>query len=197
MRSLCAAVMALVVLGSPGLVVAQETAAPADNAEMAALYAADQAVRENFDPVKFSDRAFVEAMNAEDAARRERTRALLDAGALRTGEDYRAAAFIFQHGSQPDDYLLAHALAMTGVAKGSPRAAWIAAASLDRYLQATGRKQIYGTQTRFENGGAPTLEPYDRSLLTDALRAAAGVPALAEQDARLAEFIAAEAEARP
>lgn len=199
MRSFRAAVMAVAVLGSPGLAAAQDSAAVADNAEMAALYAADQAVRENFDPVKFSDRAFVEAMNAEDAARRERTRALLDAGALRTGEDYRAAAFIFQHGSVPDDYLLAHALAMTGVAKGSPRAAWIAAAALDRYLQAIGRKQIYGTQTQFQGGGEnPTLEPYDRSLLPDVVRTAAGVPTLAEQDARLENFRAAQAaENRP
>ncbi len=191
MRLFCAAVAAATVLGLPVLAAAQD-AAPADNAEMAAIYAADQAVRQA-DPAMFRDRAFVEAMNAGDAARRQRSRALLGAGALQTGEDYRAAAFVFQHGSTPDDYLLAHVLAMTGVAKGSPRAAWIAAATLDRYLQSIGRDQIYGTQTRFENGGEPTLEPYDRALLPDAVRAAAGVRALAEQEPRLETLRAAEA----
>ena len=173
---------------------------PADNAEMAALYAADQAVRANIDPVRYRDRAFVEQMNADDAARRIRVRALLDAGALQTGEDYRAAAFIFQHGSTPEDYLLAHSLAVAGAAKGSPGAVWIAAATLDRYLQSIDRKQIYGTQTRMVNGGEPTLEPYDRDLLPDALRTASNVPTLTEQDAGLDEFKArrrAAAEARP
>lgn len=174
---------------------AQQAAPPADNAEMAALYAADQAVRVTLDPAKFGDRAFMAQMSADDAARRERTRALLDAGALQTGEDFRAATFIFQHGSTPDDYLLAHVLAVAGAAKGSSGAAWIAAASLDRYLQSIDRKQIYGTQTRLTNGSEPTLEPYDRALLPDAQRTAVNVPTLAEQEARLENVKAAEAAA--
>ena len=196
MRLACAAAVAAVCLCLPHLASAQPGLA--DNAEMAALYAADQAVRANIDPAKYRDRAFVEQMNAEDAVRRTQTRALLDAGALQTGEDYRAAAFIFQHGSTPDDYLLAHSLAVTGAAKGSSGAAWIAAATLDRYLQSIDRKQIYGTQTRMVSGGEPTLEPYDRDLLPDALRTAVNVPTLLEQDARLEQFKAARsAAARP
>lgn len=180
----------------PSLASAQEVSP--DNAEMAALYAADQAARANIDPTKYRERAFVEQMNADDAARRIQARALLDAGALQTGEDYRAAAFIFQHGSTPDDYLLAHSLAVTGAAKGSSGAAWIAAATLDRYLQSIDRKQIYGTQTRMVAGGEPTLEPYDRDLLPDALRTAVNVPPLSEQDRRLEQFKAARsAAARP
>jgi hypothetical protein len=198
MRLFCAAAVAAVCLSLPVLAAAQETSSVADNVEMAALYAADQAVRANIDPAKYRDRAFVEQMNADDAVRRTQTRALLDAGALQTGEDYRAAAFIFQHGSTPDDYLLAHSLAVTGAAKGSSGAAWIAAATLDRYLQSIDRKQIYGTQTRMVSGGEPTLEPYDRDLLPDALRTAVNVPALPEQDARLEQFKAARsAAARP
>ncbi|KAK0341400.1 hypothetical protein LTR94_026513, partial [Friedmanniomyces endolithicus] len=191
------AVAAAVLLNLPGLALAQEASVPTDNAEMAAIFVADQAVRQNIDPARFRDRAFVEQMNADDAARRERTRALLDAGALQTGEDFRAAAFVFQHGSTPEDYLLAHSLAVTGVAKGSKQAAWIAAASLDRFLQSVDRKQIYGTQTRMMNGGEPTLEPYDRDLLPAAVRAAAGVPNLAEQDARLEQFRVARQAAAP
>jgi len=197
MRLFSTAVAAAVLLNLPGLALAQEASVPTDNAEMAAIFVADQAVRQNIDPARFRDRAFVEQMNADDAARRERTRALLDAGALQTGEDFRAAAFVFQHGSTPEDYLLAHSLAVTGVAKGSKQAAWIAAASLDRFLQSVDRKQIYGTQTRMMNGGEPTLEPYDRDLLPAAVRAAAGVPNLAEQDARLEQFRIARQAAAP
>jgi hypothetical protein len=48
------------------------------------------------------------------------------------------------------------------------------------------------------SGGEPTLEPYDRDLLPDALRTAVNVPALPEQDARLEQFKAARsAAARP
>ncbi len=197
MRLFSTAVAAAVLLNLPGLALAQEASVPTDNAEMAAIFVADQAVRQNIDPARFRDRAFVEQMNADDAARRERTRALLDAGALQTGEDFRAAAFVFQHGSTPEDYLLAHSLAVTGVAKGSKQAAWIAAASLDRFLQSVDRKQIYGTQTRMMNGGEPTLEPYDRDLLPAAVRAAAGVPSLAEQEARLEQFRVARQAAAP
>lgn len=197
MRLFSTAVAAAVLLNLPGLALAQEASVPTDNAEMAAIFVADQAVRQNIDPARFRDRAFVEQMNADDAARRERTRALLDAGALQTGEDFRAAAFVFQHGSTPEDYLLAHSLAVTGVAKGSKQAAWIAAASLDRFLQSVDRKQIYGTQTRMMNGGEPTLEPYDRDLLPAAVRAAAGVPSLVEQDARLEQFRVARQAAAP
>ena len=161
-----------------------------DNAEMAAIFAADQAIRQ-VAPARFRDRAFVEQMHAADAARRVQTRALLDAGALKTGADYRAAAFVFQHGSTPEDYLLAHSLAVAAVAKGDADAAWIAAATLDRYLQMTDKPQIYGTQTRKTRDAPATLEPYDRALVPDSLRAVFGVPPQAEQDARLAAVNAA------
>jgi hypothetical protein len=164
---------------------------------MAAIFAADQAVRQNIDPQKFRDRAFVEQMHAADAARRVQTRALLDAGALKTGADYRAAAFVFQHGSTPEDYLLAHSLAVAAVAKGDADAAWIAAATLDRYLQMTDKPQIYGTQTRKTRDAPATLEPYDRALVPDSLRAVFGVPPQAEQDARLAAVNAATEAATP
>ena len=121
-RPSLAAAMSAVVLAFAAPAFAQDApsdnARGQDNAEMAAIFAADQAVRQNIDPQKFRDRAFVEQMHAADAARRVQTRALLDAGALKTGADYRAAAFVFQHGSTPEDYLLAHSLAVAAVAKG-------------------------------------------------------------------------------
>ena len=50
-----------------------------------------------------------------DETRRKQVHALLDAGQLRSGLDFREASFIFQHGSQPDDFLMAHILAMAAL----------------------------------------------------------------------------------
>jgi hypothetical protein len=110
--------------------------------------------------------------------------ALLAANALHTPDDYRKAAFVFQHGAQPDDYLLAHSLAVIAVAKGDQGAAWIAAATLDRYLQSIGRPQIYGTQF-LGMGASTTQKPYNQELISDALRIELGVPTLASQKEQL------------
>jgi hypothetical protein len=85
-------------------------------------------------------------MSANDALRRKRVHQLLDEGALRTARDFSDAAIIFQHGQEPEDYLLAHVLAMIAVAKGDKNGREIAAITLDRYLQSIGQSQIFGTQ---------------------------------------------------
>ncbi|QTC92786.1 hypothetical protein [Brevundimonas goettingensis] len=175
---------------------AQSSGAAVDNARMAQIFADDQAIREGVSAGRRPDRAFVERMHAEDAARRVEVRTLLEAGALASAEDFRKAAFVFQHGTQPDDYLLAHSLAVAAAAKGSEGAAWIAAASLDRYLQMKGEPQIYGTQTTVRQGEAPTDDPYNRGLVPDSLRTAMGVPTLAEQAAKLEAVNAALAAAK-
>ncbi len=151
-----------------------------DNAEMAEIVAADQAARSGpIDP---------QEMIRTDADRRRRTRELFDAGALTTANDFHAAAFIFQHGGAPEDYLLAHIFAVRSLALGRKDAEWIAAASLDRYLHNTGKSQVYGTQYKYTPESGATMEPYDRTLLTDNLRVAAGTHTVAEQEARLDEM---------
>ncbi|MEN5362445.1 hypothetical protein [Brevundimonas intermedia] len=162
---------------------AQDAAVVSDNPEMAAILASDQAVRQDLSAVLAGGRAYAERMIAEDAIRREQVRALLEAGALRTGADFHAAAFVFQHGSMPDDYLLAHSLALAAVAKGSTESTWIAAATLDRYLQMTGKPQIYGTQTTMRRGQPPTRDPYDHVLVPESLLIALGVPTKAREEA--------------
>jgi hypothetical protein len=147
-------------------------------AEMKAMYDEDQRVR----MTSTIDWAVV---GKSDAARQARTRELLKAGALHTGKDFEEASFIFQHGSTGDDYLEAHVLAMVAVAKGDSGAAWIAAATLDRYLEKVGQKQIMGTQYSNQNSGPWTQEPYDRDLISDALRQQFGVPLQAGQTEQL------------
>jgi hypothetical protein len=123
-----------------------------------------------------------------DAARREATRKLLSDGALHSGEDFTWAAFVFQHGDTANDYLLAHTLAMVAVRKGYSDAIWIAAATLDRYLQMIKQPQIYGTQFGNPTGKPTTQEPYDRTLVSDALRRQLDVPSLAAQEVQRKQY---------
>jgi len=106
---------------------------------------------------------------AGDARRREQVRQLMADGKLQSAEDYYYAAFIFQDGQQPSDYLYAHVLAVTAVNKGLHSAMWLNAATLDRYLHSVRRPQVFGTQfgSLFEN--RDDQEPYDRKLVSDAL----------------------------
>ena len=146
------------------------------NTEMTAIFEADQADRSG-PAIDWS------VVGPRDRARATRTKALLDSGALESADDYYHAAFVFQHGAEPNDYLLAHTLAMIAVARGRPDANWIAAATLDRYLQRIGQKQIFGTQFVFGKSET-TQDPYDRQLLSDAIRKAVGVPPIAAQEER-------------
>jgi hypothetical protein len=116
-----------------------------------------------------------------DAQHRSDTSTLLAHDLVNTAQDYFEAAVIFQHGVTSNDFLLAHTLAIIAVQKGNHDALWIASASLDRYLRAIGQPQIYGTQFRTPPGEPVTQEPYNRTLVSDALRMQLGVPTLAEQ----------------
>lgn len=168
------------VISRPALAVSRspEMRLRADNAQMTSLFASDQSDRENLDKIDWN------AVSTRDEEHRVRTKALLASGKLHSANDYYHAAFIFQHGQQPDDYLLAHTLAVVAASLGRKDATWIAAATLDRYLMSVGQKQIYGTQFLTPQGKPVTQEPYDRTLISDALRSALGVPSVGEQEKR-------------
>jgi len=149
-----------------------------DNHEMTGIYDQDQADRQHV-PGKSIDWSVV---GPRDAARRAQVQALIAAGGLHSGADFYHAAFVFQHGDEAADYLKAHVLAVAAAARGYGPAGWIAAATLDRYLQEIGKPQVFGTQFARVGDGGMTQEPYDRALLNDGLRAMAGVPPLAAQE---------------
>jgi hypothetical protein len=151
------------------------------SAEMKSIFDEDQRVR-NAQQIDWK------VVSRTDSERREQTRKLLAAGALHTGKDYEEAAFVFQHGDSPEDYLLAHTLAMVAVSKGHATAIWIAAATLDRYLQKIGQKQIYGTQFLSGQDRNWTQEPYARDLVSDPLRNQLGVPSQATQSEQLKTY---------
>ena len=146
----------------------------ADNTKMMQLFADDQADRKRNPPMDLNQLA------ADDAERMRMVGDMMRKDELRTGLDFLNAAFIFQHGEQPNDYLLAHALALSALRLGRADAGWIAAASLDRYLISKGQPQIYGTQ--FDEAGQA---PVERDLIPDTLRRQMSVPELKDQSAPL------------
>jgi hypothetical protein len=148
------------------------------NPAMAAIYQADQALRQS----QQSFESHAQQIEKDDGARREQVRALIANRQLRAAEDFRLAAMVFQHGSEPRDYLFAHTLALVALEKGDRSASWIAAASLDRYLRSIDRQQIFGLQ--FKPGGSDR-QPLDDELISDALRRELGIPTLAEQQAQM------------
>jgi hypothetical protein len=161
---------------------AKADAPSADNAELNQIFDADQKDRGAGKTLDWA------TIGPRDAARRKRVRELIDEGRLKTGKDYERAAFVFQHGEGSDDILLAHVLAVTAIGKGGMEARWIAAATLDRYLQRIGQPQVFGTQFSFttENGHQTwTMEPYNRSLIGPELRDANCVPNQEHQVATL------------
>lgn len=81
-----------------------------------------------------------------DKLHKKRVKQLLKENELTSPEDFYHAAFIFQHGSTPKDYLKANELAKIAMDLGYKPAKWIFAATMDRYLVSIGKPQKYGTQ---------------------------------------------------
>jgi len=146
-------------------------------------------------------------INKRDAERREQTHKLMSEGKLTTAQDFHDAAYVLQHGQNPDDYLLAHVLAVEAVVKGDETSKWISAATLDRYLQAIGKSQVFGTQytgrdflffmlhkndpdaiKNHKSEPGTTQKPYDDSLIPDPIRLDFCVPVRAQQEENLKVF---------
>ena len=138
--------------------------------EMAKIFEEDQRVRLG---VKWTKEYGLKVAPA-DRQRREKVRDLLVKGELRSGLDFERAAFIFQHGEDSRDFLLAHALALASMARGEKSASWIASVSLDRYLLAIGQPQVLGTQMNF-GLDAGLRKPYDSALVPETLRRQLGL----------------------
>ena len=136
-------------------------------------------------------------------ARRAEVRKLLEEGKLSSGEDFSDAALIFQHGRTAEEFLFAHVLAVEALTRAGSADKWLAAATLDRYLQAVNRPQIFGTQYPGDKaaGNTPkpqvdphvlniqrTQQPYDAKLLPDSVRQNFCVPDVSQQEKNLAIF---------
>jgi len=151
-----------------------------NNAELRQLMAKDQAARQDVPSLKEVSReefaAFWKRVSADDAARRARVAEILAAGGARTGEDYFAAALVYQHGQELDDFARAREYAAKAVQLGNERGRWLAAAAWDRWLVNAGYPQRFGTQYMCDPDCR--LQAWDETM-TDGERARWNVPPLA------------------
>jgi len=170
--------LALLIVALPLLLPAQEGACT-PSAELQRIYDADQVDRET----EAIDWDFV---NPRDEARRARVTEILDAGAAKLcSEDFYNAAMVFQHGREAPQYLMAHVLASIAAARGHEPSRWMMATTLDRYLRAIQQPQIFGTQYYKDEDGPWNQGEFDRSFLSDSLRALFRVLTLEQQRERL------------
>jgi hypothetical protein len=109
-----------------------------------------------------------QAISERDEQRQSAIRALLAKGQVETGREYHFAALVFQHSSSPEALVLAHVLAVTAIIQGDSSAKWLAAATLDRYLQNDKQPQVFGTQfLRHGDNMQWTMQPYNRAAVPD------------------------------
>ena len=175
------AIIAAFILGCSGSQSPQpgdSTATPVASALLAELAREDQGSRSG------------ETIARTDAERQRLVLAELANGGVRTPADKANAALVLQHTGMtfcggklvslsPDNYLLAHHLAVAAFEAGQADARFLVPQTIDRYLSLTQGSQKYGTN-RFNNQetGAEEWAPIDRTV-TDAERAKYGVPPLA------------------
>lgn len=163
------AIVPLVAMACAQAPAGTSTTVTSDDPELIAIVTEDQADREGA-----LDETDWASVGTRDAARRARVREMIESGRLRTGRDFERAALVFQHGTTSADILLAHVLAMTALAEGHTDSRRMAALTLDRYLTRIGQPQVFGTNFTTPDASQPaqwSLEPYDESLVPDALRA--------------------------
>ena len=154
--------------------VAEEPEEAVSNEALRQLYEADQQDRQ-IDFSRLSEEE-LRAIDQRDAEHRAQVEAMLEAGDVRTAEDYYHAAMVFQHGGDSTAYRKAYEAARQAVALDSlhASAAWMSAASWDRYQLSLGKLQWYGTQY-IEQDNLWQLQPIDTTRVTDQDRQRLGV----------------------
>ncbi len=120
--------------------------------------------------------AELEAIAERDRKRLARVRELLEQDKVVTPEDFDHAALIFQHGVTPDDYLVAHELALVALLTSRSRGFNnLPVLAEDRFLLSVGRKQRFGAQGEAkptpDGSQIQTTDEEGDLAVTDTLRA--------------------------
>lgn len=87
-----------------------------------------------------------EGAQFRDRQRRMRVGAIFGEGCFKEAGDYIAAALVFQHGDQPEQFFQTFIWAKRAVELGDSSHQDLVALGVDRYLVNTGRKQLFGSQ---------------------------------------------------
>lgn len=139
------------------------------NLELKQLCDQDQQDRTNWEELR--NDGLLDKMVDRDRERRQRVKKMIESDLIIDADDYYHAALVFQHGEEPEDYLLANELAKKSMNMGLEKAKWLVAATWDRYLLAKGEHfQKYGTQYWINDDGEEEQRPVDPNT-TDAERA--------------------------
>jgi hypothetical protein len=148
-----------------------------DHAEITQLADDDQAARKNNG---LDGGGPMHVAVKKDRLRESRVREIIEAGGLRTANDFARAALVLQHGGHFDSYRLAHELAVTALLLGdNDLGRWLVAATYDRMLESVGHLQRYGTQSTgpivgAKDPGSPILNDVDTTGINDTQRLALG-----------------------
>jgi hypothetical protein len=86
-----------------------------------------------------------------------RTREIVAAGVLKSDDDYALATRVLLTSSEPEDLLLAHVLATAAGLLGHEEGLPLTARTLDRFLIACDRPQLFGTVQAADASPPPTL----------------------------------------
>lgn len=162
------------------------------NAQLKALYEADQAGRNGLFLLPEGERAAAQKRIFEsDPARARQVEKLLGEGEIRTAVDFWRAAFIMQHGETIDEVKLAFSLGTiaTTLDPATKKYGWITAASWDRIMRMSKQPQWYGTQFETDQRtGKQVQGPIAAGVVTDAERVKLGVPTLKESQEMLIQI---------
>ena len=150
------------------------------------LFEADQGIRQK-DWSNLTQQEIQEIVQS-DRDRRARVREILERGGLSQPQDYYHAAMVLQHGSEPEDFLLAHILSSTSAVLGHEPGKWLSAAALDRYLQSLGQGQVFGTQYSKPSSDAEWTQEPMSDIVSDDVRSIFSVPGRDAAKRRLEEM---------
>ncbi|MBI5631591.1 MAG: hypothetical protein HY921_12000 [Elusimicrobia bacterium] len=116
--------------------------AETDNLKLHELFQEDQRDRERV----YDSSEALRDLKRRDLCRKTAALEFVALDQVRTPKDLYHAAVILQHGTDPQDFLMAHRMACMAAIQGHQVGRWLTAAALDRFLMAVGLAQIYGTQ---------------------------------------------------
>jgi hypothetical protein len=150
-----------------------------DNLRLEELYLADQQDRQ----AVYDTPQDVAALKQRDTMRKTSVLDMMVQGTVNTSNDLYRAAVLLLHGSEPNDFLTAHRLAVLAAINGHRPSRWLAAASLDRFLMSVNLPQVYGTQFEHnpEENKYQLRLPIDDSTLLSWEKRFNNVPPVAER----------------
>ncbi|PLW97589.1 MAG: tetratricopeptide repeat protein [Marinilabiliales bacterium] len=153
----------------------------ADNQELIDIFESDQADRT---PGNYNR----DTINYNDSIREARVYELLEAGKVRTANDYTNAGLIFHHGEDSVAYALAVKLLTKAIEMDTAVNKWFLACATDRYLLSIEKPQIYGTHFKRGEDNIVFRRAFDSTKITDAERIEFGVETLAQQQEKIRRY---------